>query len=67
MAEQTDIQKDLQLLAADLKRLEGEYNMFFSGRLPRPPWETRGRVAARMACRSSFNRASVGSWAILLG
>ena len=46
MAEQTDIQKDLQLLAADLKRLEGEYNMFFSGRLPRPPWETRGRVEA---------------------
>jgi hypothetical protein len=46
MAEQTDIQKDLQQLAADLKRLEGEYNMFFSGRLPRPPWETRGRVAA---------------------
>ena len=29
MAELTDIQKDLQLLAADLKRLEGEYNMFF--------------------------------------
>jgi hypothetical protein len=46
MAELTDIQKDLQLLANDLKRLEGEYNMFFSGRLPRPPWETRGRVEA---------------------
>jgi hypothetical protein len=46
MAELTDIQRDLQLLAADLKRLEGEYNMFFSGRLPRPPWETRGRVEA---------------------
>jgi hypothetical protein len=46
MAEQTDIQRDLQLLATDLKRLEGEYNMFFSGRLPRPPWETRGRVEA---------------------
>jgi hypothetical protein len=46
MAEQTDIQRDLQQLAADLKRLEGEYNMFFSGRLPRPPWETRGRVEA---------------------
>jgi hypothetical protein len=46
MAEQTDLQRDLQLLAADLKRLEGEYNMFFSGRLPRPPWETRGRVEA---------------------
>jgi hypothetical protein len=46
MAEQTDLQKDLQALAADLKRLEGEYNMFFSGRLPRPPWETRGRIEA---------------------
>jgi hypothetical protein len=46
MPEQTDLQRDLQLLAADLKRLEGEYNMFFSGRLPRPPWETRGRVEA---------------------
>jgi hypothetical protein len=46
MPEQTDLQRDLDLLAADLKRLEGEYNMFFSGRLPRPPWETRGRVQA---------------------
>ena len=46
MAELTDVQRDLELLAADLKRLEGEYNMFFSGRLPRPPWETRGRVQA---------------------
>jgi hypothetical protein len=32
----------------DLKRLEAEYNMFFAGRLPRPPWETRGRVEATM-------------------
>lgn len=46
MAELTDIQRDLHQLAVDLKRLEGEYNMFFSGRLPRPPWETRGRVEA---------------------
>jgi hypothetical protein len=46
MAEPTDIQRDLDALASDLKRLEGEYNMFFSGRLPRPPWETRGRVQA---------------------
>ena len=29
-----------------MKRLEAEYNMFFAGRLPRPPWETRGRVDA---------------------
>jgi hypothetical protein len=48
MPEQTDIQRDLQQLATDLKRLEGEYNMFFSGRLPRPPWETRGRVEAML-------------------
>jgi hypothetical protein len=46
MAEPTDLQKDLLALAADLKRLEAEYNMFFAGRLPRPPWETRGRVEA---------------------
>src|SRR5439155_9232243 len=31
-------------LASDLKQLEAEYNMYFSGRLPRPPWETRTRV-----------------------
>lgn len=46
MPEQTDIERDLQALASDLKRLEAEYNMFFAGRLPRPPWETRGRVEA---------------------
>ena len=46
MPEPTDLQKELLALAADLKRLEAEYNMFFAGRLPRPPWETRGRVEA---------------------
>jgi hypothetical protein len=46
MPELTDVQKDLQLLAAGLKQLEAEYNMFFAGRLPRPPWETRNRVQA---------------------
>jgi hypothetical protein len=46
MAEITDVQKDLLALAAGLKQLEAEYNMFFSGRQPRPPWETRNRVAA---------------------
>src|SRR5688500_20191823 len=46
MAELTEVQKDLQTLAAGLKQLEAEYNMFFSGRQPRPPWETRNRVAA---------------------
>ena len=46
MAEQTDIQRDLLVLVAGLKQLEAEYNMFFSGRMPRPPWETRNRIAA---------------------
>jgi hypothetical protein len=44
MPELTDVQRDLQALAAGLKQLEAEYNMFFAGRLPRPPWETRNRV-----------------------
>lgn len=46
MQEPDDIQRDLQVLESELKRLEAEYNMFFAGRLPRPPRETRGRVEA---------------------
>src|SRR5215467_13664913 len=46
MPELTEIQKDLQALTAGLRQLEVEYNQFFSGRLPRPPWETRKRVEA---------------------
>ena len=37
---------DLAQLAADLRRLEAEYNMFFAGQLARPPWETRRRIEA---------------------
>ena len=44
--ELSEIDRELELLEAELKRLEAEYNMFFAGRLPRPPWETRGRVTA---------------------
>ena len=44
MPEPTDLQRELTVLAADLKRLEAEYTMFFAGRSPRPPWETRRRV-----------------------
>lgn len=33
-------------LEAEIRRLEAEFNMFFAGRLPRPPWETRAKVAA---------------------
>jgi hypothetical protein len=42
--EPTDIERDLRRLEAELRRLEAEYNMFFAGRLPRPPWEARSRV-----------------------
>jgi hypothetical protein len=37
-------EKDLNRLEAELKRLEAEYNMYFAGRLSKPPWETRSRV-----------------------
>ena len=42
----SDLDRELELLEAELRRLEAEYNMFFAGRLPRPPWETRARVHA---------------------
>jgi len=32
------------MLEAELRKLESEYNMFFAGQLPRPPWETRSLV-----------------------
>ena len=38
--------RELTALESDLKRLETEYNMYFAGRLKRPPWETRSRVEA---------------------
>ena len=44
--ELSDLDRELNTLEAGLKQLEAEYNMYFSGRLLRPPWETRGRVHA---------------------
>jgi hypothetical protein len=44
VADAKALDRELQLLESDLRKLEGEYNMYFSGRLPRPPWETRTRV-----------------------
>jgi hypothetical protein len=44
--EPTEIERGLQQIEVDLKRLEAEYNMYFAGRLPKPPWETRSRVEA---------------------
>jgi hypothetical protein len=42
--ESPDIERELQMLEAELRRLEAEYNMYFAGRLQRPPWEMRKRV-----------------------
>jgi hypothetical protein len=39
-----EIDRELLHLEAELKRLEAEYNMYFAGRTPRPPWETRKQV-----------------------
>jgi hypothetical protein len=50
------LDRDLQRLEADLKQLEAEYNMFFSGRLPKPPWETRARVEALV---KQYDRAHI--------
>ena len=44
MPELSESERELQQLSTELRKLEGEYTMFFAGRLPRPPWETRGRV-----------------------
>jgi hypothetical protein len=41
-----EFEQEMVKLEAEIKRLEAEYNMFFAGRLPRLPWETRRRVEA---------------------
>ena len=48
MPEATETERELKGLEADLRQLEAEYNMYFAGRLPRPPVETRARVTASM-------------------
>ena len=56
----------MEILEAEVKRLEGEYNMFFAGRLPRPPWETRSRVNALMKDYfSGAARRSLEPWLVL--
>jgi len=56
---QSEVDRDLQRLEAELKRLEAEYNMFFSGRLPRPPWETRSRVESLV---KQYDRAYIQNY-----
>ena len=44
MAESTSVERELKALEIEMRRLEAEYNMYFAGRSPRPPVETRRRV-----------------------
>lgn len=45
MKEPSSVDRDLKTLETELRRLEVEYNQYFAGRTPRPPLETRRRVA----------------------
>jgi hypothetical protein len=56
----SDLERDLLKLEAELKRLEAEYNMFFSGRAARPPVETRSRVDALM---KQYDRVHIQNYA----
>src|SRR5262245_47283241 len=40
----TDSERELDLLGADLRKLESEYTRFFAGRTPRPPIEARAQL-----------------------
>lgn len=40
----SEFDRQLRDLEAEIKRLEVEYNLFFAGRLPKLPWDTRARV-----------------------
>ncbi|HUE84558.1 MAG TPA: MXAN_5187 C-terminal domain-containing protein [Vicinamibacterales bacterium] len=63
----TEFEQQMSLLEAEIKRLEAEYNMFFAGRLPRLPWETRARVDAlvkrydRMQIRNTAQKFRFGT------
>jgi len=46
----------MQRLEVALKQLEAEYNMFFAGQLPKPPWQTRSRVEALV---KQYDRAHI--------
>ena len=52
-------ERDLQQLETSIKQLEAEYNMYFAGRLPKPPWETRARVAALV---KQYDRAYIQNY-----
>ena len=56
-----EFNRELTALEGDLKRLESEYNMYFAGRLKRPPWETRARVEATV---KRLDRTAVNNYGV---
>jgi hypothetical protein len=44
VADAAEIEQEFQMLSGELRKLEAEYNMYFAGRTPRPPVESRGRL-----------------------
>lgn len=60
MPEISEFERDVRLLEAELRKLEREYNMFFAGRLPKPPWDSRARVDSLIR---KYDRAHLSSYA----
>ena len=54
------VEREIDILEAGLRRLEAEYNMYFAGRLPRPPLETRAQVAAMVRRIDNIHIANYG-------
>ena len=61
MAESPEIEQEFNVLSTELRKLEGEYNMYFAGRTARPPLESRGRLDQLF---KKFDRRSVESAAM---
>lgn len=58
MPQPSPLERDLQALAAQLKKVEAEYTMYFAGRSARPPVESR---AALDRAFKRFDRAHIDS------
>jgi hypothetical protein len=61
MSEPSDLERDLQVIDAEMRRLEGEYNLYFGGRVPKPPIEARARLDALF---KQWERADVESFVL---
>lgn len=48
MAQQTELERELRVIETSLRKLETEYNMYFSGQRPRPPLENRRRLEVQL-------------------